>query len=297
MTGFCPRCRQSLSAAAVFCPNCGTGVAAPAPPQAMAPAPPAAGYPAPPAAGYPPPAPVYPSSAAQGPLPSGYGPPATPYAPAPGAYSAQAVPQPYAPQLPRPSATPGAKQMAFGVGAVGCVGVLVAAFFGVAILVVSRLGKSSSGSSGGDSSGQTEPAGGRQQAPSEGSLKDLARTQVGPYKLVSAGHPDLPDSLHDGLTDNLGLIYQGAGAKVDHVLLAYSSAEQAARVCSVMIQVLGEKKSVRKLSLSNQGVHIGDMAVISGGASELVLWNDKNLCLQASAPPTHAFTFAKDVPY
>ena len=188
--------------------------------------------------------------------------------------------------------------MLMGVGALGCAGVIIAGIFGVAILVVSNLRKSSAQSSSAEPTQPNDPSAGRQPAPSQGSLKDLARTQVGPYKLVGAGQPNLPSALREDLTDSLGVSYEGSGVKVDHILLAYASAEQSAKVCGAMAQVLGEKRRVRKISLSDrQGVHIGDMAVISGGASELVLWNDKNLCLQTTAPPPHAFEFAKAVPY
>lgn len=296
---FCPQCRTPLDPSARFCANCGHTLPAPAPqgPRPFAGAAPGYGG-APPGYAAPPAGPP-----GYGGAPPGYGaPPASPpgYGPPPGppGYGAPPGPPGYAPvPVPPPADDSGGMKVLGGCGLAGCIGAVVAVMLGIGlimVLVMAAGGSSSGGSSGGTSSG---PGG---DVPTEGSVRNLIRPQVGNYKLVTTTPLE---KVPAGAIDSIGAIYMSpGGAKVFHILLVYPSDEVAAqRIEAVYSSSLSSLKPGQKIARGNvkdaSGNVRGTIIAVQGGNPESFYWNNRKLVVIVEGPPPHAKAFESNAPY
>jgi hypothetical protein len=325
MNSYCGQCRSPLAPSTTFCPNCGTPVApqgpAPGYGQPAAPTAPAA----PPPGAYPPagPPPGYGAPPAQ---PPGYGaPPAQP----PG-YGAPAAPPGYggppafggAPPPPPPVPVPvpaggggGAAKILGGCGVAGCIGIVLAVFAVVGLIVVLiMIGGSSSSSSDGGSASNEEPttpsepsrsgSEGRSDVPMTGSLRTLVKDRIGPYKLMqTATVTQLGDRLQGGVIDSLAAIYRAPdGSQITQILLVYASEaitdDKMTAVYLVAIQSAKPGERVRRGNILNRGgAVVGKRIEISGVSPQHVYWSNRKLLTIVTSSPPHAVGFEANAPY
>lgn len=294
---FCPQCRAPLDPNARFCVNCGYTLPAqagpPAGPRPFAGAPPYGGAP-PQGGGYgPPPGGGY-GAPPQG---GGYGPP-----PGPPGYGAPPGPPGYGPTpmavAPAPADDGGGMKVLGGCGVAGCVGAGFAVLMGIGLIIVlTMVAGSGGGSSGGGSSGGGS---GPSDVPSNGSVRDLIRPNVGPYRLIGTSPLE---KVPAGVVDNIGAVYQAPdGRKVINVLLVYPTESIAAeRIQGVWSSSLSSLKPGQKVSRGNvtcsNGVVCGTMVAVTGGNPESFYWNNRKLVVLVDGPAPHAKGFESNAPY
>ncbi len=301
---FCPQCRSPLEPNARFCANCGNTLggqpqAPGAGPRPFAGPAPYGGTPPAGPSGYGPPAgpPGYGPPAAG---PPGYGPPGSPYGGPPGGppMGAGMGPMPYGPPMPPPGdGGGGGMKVLGGCGVAGCLGIVVAVGLVMVFVFVFAFSGGGGGSSSSGSSGEGPGSG---DVPTSGSVRDLVRQNIGPYRL--AGTSPL-EKVPSGVVDNVGAVYTAPdGTKVMHILLVYPTESMAAQaVENVWSSSVGTLKPGEKIGRSNLtdkqgGVH-GTILRITGGNPEQIFWNNRKLVCVITAPRPHATGFESNVPY
>jgi hypothetical protein len=183
-----------------------------------------------------------------------------------------------------------------GCGVAGCLGAGIAGVIGVGLIVM--LVMMSSGSS--SSSAPPPTGGGSGEVPTSGSVRDLVRSNVGGYSLVTTSPLE---KVPPGVIDSVGAVYSAPdGSRVVHLLLVYPSESVAeSRVEAVWSTSLSEQKagqSVKRGKISDSsGVQRGIFVGVTGRNPESLYWNNKKLVAIVSADSPHALEFGKLTPY
>ncbi len=308
--GYCPRCGAPLQAHFRACPQCGAPVTAhpqaqggyvqpqpqPAPPGVWAP-----GQPGPYPGQAPPP--YSPGTIPQAPY--GVPPGPQPYGMVPGAMSPMAgMPQP-----PPATSSKTSKGTALlgGCGAAGCLGAVVTVMIAAAVIVLAVAAADSSPTT----PGPTPPAADTgapaiaANLPNHGPLRNLIRSQVGAYSLVTtASVTKYPELLTSGMVDSLGAIYLAPDrTQVNEMILAYTSAQVARHhmdtVLATFQATYGPSSGIVMEPVRNQnGVVIGArVAVVEPGGLQHVYWSNSNVLFIVTSTAPHAGKFHEASPY
>lgn len=183
-----------------------------------------------------------------------------------------------------------------GCGVAGCLGAGLAGLLGVGLIVMLvMLGSGSSSSSAPPTTG-----GGSGEVPSSGSVRDLIKSNVGIYSLVTTSPLE---KVPPGVIDSVGAVYSAPdGSRVVHLLLVYpSEAVAESRVEAVWSTSLSEQKagqSVKRGKVTgSNGEERGIIVGVTGRNPESVYWSNRKLVVIVSADSPHAIGFEKAAPY
>lgn len=183
-----------------------------------------------------------------------------------------------------------------GCGVAGCLGAGIAGLLGVGLIVM--LIMMSSGSS--SSSPPPTSGGGSGEVPTSGSVRDLIKSNVGVYSLVTTSPLE---KVPPGVVDSVGAVYSAPdGSRVVHLLLVYPSESIAeSRVEAVWSSSLSEQKagqSVKRGKVTDSsGAQRGIIVGVTGRNPESIYWNNRKLVIIVSADAPHAVGFEKAAPY
>jgi hypothetical protein len=202
---------------------------------------------------------------------------------------------PAAPPVTAQADGDGGMKILGGCGIAGCLGAGVAVVLGVVMIFFIAI------AAGGSSSSSAPPSsGGGGEVPSSGSVRDLIRSNVGVYSLVTTSPLE---KVPPGVIDSVGAVYSAPdGSRVVHLLLVYPSESIAeSRVESVWSSSLNERKagqSVKRGKVTDSsGAQRGIIVGVTGRNPESIYWSNRKLVVIVSADAPHAVGFEKSAPY
>jgi hypothetical protein len=183
-----------------------------------------------------------------------------------------------------------------GCGVAGCLGAGLAGLVGVGLIVM--LIMLSSGSS--TSSAPPPTGGGSGEVPSSGSVRDLIKSNVGIYSLVTTSPLE---KVPPGVVDSVGAVYSAPdGSRIVHLLLVYPSESIArSRIEAVQSSSMDDLKVGQKIKrgsvTDSSGTERGIIVGVTGRNPESIYWSNRKLVVIVSADAPHAVGFEKSAPY
>ncbi len=174
-----------------------------------------------------------------------------------------------------------------GCGLAGCLGAFLALAGGIALVVVLLM-------LGGSATGGSSASGGA--VPTGGSLRDLVRPEVGPYRLVGT----FPlDSAAPGVIDGVRTAYSAPdGTTINFTILLYASEPQASDfVTGLLVPWVGRLRPGEGVRSGNvvdsAGGVRGHTLCVTGATPEWFYWNNGRIVAIVEAPSPHARVFAR----